>query len=155
VLAPVACSSNLCPYEDQPFPHRYFEGTVYLNLTSDPFVFPEAEWDRIVLELQAVKPEIIEGEPVYLSLLARAAAKRRVSLPSVQVVILTYGKASLQHSRRIAEVFPAPQIDLYGSTEAGYIFVATPSRTTHASSMPTRSLSSSRGAERPTFSRPK
>ena len=123
VLAPVACSSNLCPYEDQPFPHRYFAGTVYLNLTSDPFVFPEAEWDRIVLELQAVKPEIIEGEPVYLSLLARAAAKRRISLPSVQVVILTYGKASLQHSRRIADVFPAAQVDLYGSTEAGYIFV--------------------------------
>ena len=123
VLAPVACSSNLCPYEDQPFPHRYFDGTVYLNLTSDPFVFPEAEWDRIVVELQAVKPEIIEGEPVYLSLLARAAARRRVSVPSVKVVILTYGKASLQHSRRIAEVFPAPQVDLYGSTEAGYIFV--------------------------------
>jgi phenylacetate-CoA ligase len=123
VLAPVACSSNLCPYEDQPFPHRYFDGTVYLNLTSDPFVFPEAEWDRIMLELQAVKPEIIEGEPVYLSLLARAAAKRKVSIPSVQVIILTYGKASLQHSLRIAEVFPAPQIDLYGSTEAGYIFV--------------------------------
>lgn len=123
VLAPVACSSNLCPYEDQPFPHRYFEGTVYLNLTSDPFVFPESEWDRILLELQAVKPEIIEGEPVYLSLLARAAAKRRVSLPSLQVVILTYGKASLQHSRRIAAVFPAAQVDLYGSTEAGYIFV--------------------------------
>ena len=123
VLAPVACSSNLCPYEDQPFPHRYFEGTVYLNLTSDPFVFPEAEWNRIVLELQAVKPEIIEGEPVYLSLLARAAAKRRISIPSVRVVILTYGKASLQHSRRIAEVFPAAQVDLYGSTEAGYIFV--------------------------------
>jgi phenylacetate-CoA ligase len=123
VLAPVACSSNLCPYEDQPFPHRYFEGTVYLNLTSDPFVFPEAEWDRIVLELQAVKPEIIEGEPVYLSLLARAAARRRISVPSVRVVILTYGKASLQHSRRIGEVFPAAQIDLYGSTEAGYIFV--------------------------------
>jgi phenylacetate-CoA ligase len=123
VLAPVACSSNLCPYEDQPFPHRYFEGTVYLNLTSDPFVFPEAEWDRILIELQAVKPEIIEGEPVYLSLLARAAAKRRVGIPSVKVVILTYGKASLQHSRRIAEVFPAAQVDLYGSTEAGYIFV--------------------------------
>jgi phenylacetate-CoA ligase len=123
VLAPVACSSNLCPYEDHPFPHRYFEGTVYLNLTSDPFVFPEAEWDRILVELQAVKPEIIEGEPVYLSLLARAAAKRHVAIPSLKVVILTYGKPSLQHSRRIAEVFPAAQVDLYGSTEAGYIFV--------------------------------
>ena len=123
VLAPVACSSNLCPYEDHPFPHRYFEGTVYLNLTSDPFVFPEAEWDRILVELQAVKPEILEGEPVYLSLLARAAAKRKVQLPSLQVIILTYGKPSRQHGHRLAEIFPAAQVDLYGSTEAGYIFV--------------------------------
>jgi len=123
VLAPVGCSSNLCPYEDHPFPHRYFDGTVYLNLSSDPFMFPDGEWDRIVRELQAVKPEIIEGEPVYLSLLARAVQRRGVSVPSVKAVILTYGKASLQHSRRIAEVFPAPQVDLYGSTEAGYLFV--------------------------------
>jgi phenylacetate-CoA ligase len=123
VLAPVGCSSNLCPYEDHPFPHRYFDGTVYLNLTSDPFVFPESEWDRIVLELQATQPEILEGEPVYLALLARAARRRGVQVPSIRVVILTYGKASLQHGRRIAEVFPAPQVDLYGSTEAGYLFV--------------------------------
>lgn len=123
ILAPVGCSSNLCPYEDHPFPHRYLNGTVYLNLTSDPFVFPEAEWDRIVIELQAVKPDILEGEPIYLSLLARAAQRRGVSVPSIKAVILTYGKASLQHSRRIAEVFPAPQVDLYGSTEAGYLFV--------------------------------
>ena len=80
VLAPVGCSSNLCPYEDHPFPHRYFNGTVYLNLSSDPFSFPESEWDRIVVELQATKPEVIEGEPVYLALLARAAQKRGVPL---------------------------------------------------------------------------
>jgi phenylacetate-CoA ligase len=124
VLAPIGCSSNLCPYEDHPFPHRYFDGTVYLNLSSDPFVFAEAEWDRIVLELQALKPEVIEGEPVYLSLLARAVKKRRVAVPTVRTVILTYGKASRQHSQRIAEAFPgAAQVDLYGSTEAGYIFV--------------------------------
>lgn len=123
VLAPVGCSSNLCPYEDHPFPHRYFDGTVYLNLSSDPFAFPEGEWDRIVLELQATKPEVLEGEPVYLSLLARAAKKRGVKVPSLRVVILTYGKASAQHGARITEVFPARQVDLYGSTEAGYLFV--------------------------------
>jgi len=123
VLAPVGCSSNLCPYEDHPFPNRYFDGTVYLNLSSDPFAFPESEWDRIVVELQATQPEVIEGEPVYLSLLARAAQKRGIKVPSVKVVILTYGKASLQHSKRIQEVFPALQVDLYGSTEAGYLFV--------------------------------
>ena len=52
VLAPVCCSSNLCPYEDHPFPHRYFDGVVYLNLSSDPFAFPEGEWDRIVAEVR-------------------------------------------------------------------------------------------------------
>ncbi len=123
ILAPVNCSSNLCPYEDFPFPNRYIDGTVYLNLSSDPFCFTEAEWDRITVELQAVKPELIEGEPVYLSLLARAVKKRRLRLPSLKAVILTYGKASLVHGRRIAEVFQVPQIDLYGSTEAGYLFI--------------------------------
>ena len=123
VLAPVGCSSNLCPFEDHPFPHRYFDGVVYLNLSSDPFAFPEGEWDRIVRELQATKPDVIEGEPVYLSLLARAAKKRGVTVPCVRAVILTYGKASTQHGRRIAETFPAAQVDLYGSTEAGYLFV--------------------------------
>jgi phenylacetate-CoA ligase len=76
-----------------------------------------------VFELAATKPEVIEGEPVYLSLLARAAQKRRVTVPSIRAVILTYGKASKQHGARIAEVFPAAQVDLYGSTEAGYLFV--------------------------------
>lgn len=61
---------------------------------------------------------------MYLSLLARALKKRHIAVPSVKTVILTYGKASLQHSRRIAEAFPgAAQVDLYGSTEAGYLFV--------------------------------
>lgn len=125
ILAPVGCSSNLCPYEDFPFPHRFIDNTIYLNLHSDPFVYLESEWDRIVVELQATKPEVLEGEPIYLSLLARAVQKRKVSVPSLKVIILTYGKASLQHSRRIAEAFPVPQVDLYGSTEAGYIFVGT------------------------------
>ena len=90
VLAPVGCSSNLCPYEDHPFPHRYFDGTVYLNLSSDPFAFSEAEWDRIVLELRATQPEILEGEPVYLSLLARAALRRGASVPSIRAVSYTH-----------------------------------------------------------------
>lgn len=123
VLAPVNCSSNLCPYEDFPFPNRYFDGTVYLNLSSDPFCFSEGEWDRIALEIQATKPDILEGEPVYLSLLARALRRRGVSVPSLKAIILTYGKASLVHSRRLEETFGVPQVDLYGSTEAGYLFV--------------------------------
>jgi phenylacetate-CoA ligase len=106
------------------FSASLFDGTVYLNLSSDPFAFPEAEWDRILLELQALKPEVLEGEPVYLSLLARAAKRRKASVPSLLTVILTYGKASRLHSQRIDEVFPdVAQVDLYGSTEVGYLFV--------------------------------
>lgn len=124
VLAPVNCSSHLCPYSDFPFPNRWIDDTIYLNLASDPFAFLESEWDRIVNELVAVKPVIVEGEPVYLSLLARALLRRHTSLPSVRALILTYGKASRIHGDRIAAAFPGvPQVDLYGSTEAGYLFV--------------------------------
>ena len=115
----------LCPYEDHPFSRTaILTGLLYLQPLERPcFAFSEAEWDRIVLELQATRPEILEGEPVYLSLLARAVMKRGVRVPTIRAVILTYGKASLQHGRRIREAFPAPQVDLYGSTEAGYLFV--------------------------------
>lgn len=123
VLAPVNCSSHLCPYSDFPFPNRWISNTIYLNLASDPMSFLDSEWDRIVQELQAVKPDLLEGEPIYLSLLARALERRSVTLPSVRAVILTYGKAARVHGRRIAEVLPVPQVDLYGSTEAGYLFV--------------------------------
>ena len=41
-------------------------------------------------------------------------------------MILTYGKASAQHGQRIAEGFPAPQVDLYGSTEAGWVTILRP-----------------------------
>jgi len=47
-----------------------------------------------------------------------------VAVASVETIILTYGKASVQHSRRIEEEFPGTvQVDLYGSAEAGYLFV--------------------------------
>lgn len=124
VLAPVNCSSHLCPYSDFPFPNRWIDHTIYLNLSSDPFAFLESEWDRIVNELVAVKPVVLEGEPVYLALLARALVRRKVALPSVRAAILTYGKASRCHGARLAEALPGvPQVDLYGSTEAGYLFV--------------------------------
>ena len=106
VLAPVGCSSNLCPYEDHPFPHRYFDGTVYLNLTSDPFVFPGGGVgpDRLRAPGDAARdPRGRTGLP-FAPGPGREEARRPV--PSLRAVILTYGKASRQHGRRIAEVFP-------------------------------------------------
>jgi len=72
--------------------------------------------------------EILEGEP-SISRCLRGPWQAAVKVPSLQVVILTYGKPSVQHGRRIAEAFPAAQVDLYGSTEAGYIFIGMRSRT--------------------------
>jgi len=98
-----------------------FDGTVYLNLSSDPFVFPSRSGIASCWKLQATQPEVLEGEPVYLSLLARAAQKRRREGAKPEGRHPHVRKASRQHARRIAEVFPAAQVDLYGSTEAGYL----------------------------------
>ena len=41
----------------------------------------------VVLIYKANAPEVLEGEPVYLSLLARAVKRRSVRVPSVRAVI--------------------------------------------------------------------
>ena len=45
------------------------------------------------LEPRAANPDIIEGAPVHLSLLARAARRRHAGAPDVKAVSLTHGKA--------------------------------------------------------------
>jgi phenylacetate-CoA ligase len=69
-----------------------------------------------------------------------------VKVPSIRAVILTYGKASRSTAGASPRSFPAPQVDLYGSTEAGYLFVGEAFGTTPGRSTRTRSSSSCRGA---------
>ncbi|MBK9375113.1 MAG: hypothetical protein IPN03_15675 [Holophagales bacterium] len=105
------------------FPQRFIENTVYTNLHSDRSCSSRQVGPHRARGCGRRRPEVIEGEPIYLSLLARAVLKRRVRVPSVKVVILTYGKASREHGRRIAEAFrrPAESRPLTGSTpQASY-----------------------------------
>jgi phenylacetate-CoA ligase len=92
-------------------------------LSSDPFAFPESEWDRIVLELQATKPEVLEGEPVYLSLLARAAQEARCEVPSLRRSFSPTARRARSTAGGSPRCFRRRRSILYGSTEAGYLFV--------------------------------
>ncbi len=104
-----AAPATSAPTRTTRFPHRYFDGTVYLNLSSDPFAFSEAEWDRIVVELQATQPRGPRGRAGLPLAPGARGRKRGVRVPSIRAVILTYGKASVQHGRRIARGVSRPR----------------------------------------------
>lgn len=96
---------------------------LYLSERSDPSSWSEALMDRIVEEINAFRPAVLEANPSFLARLSRhiAANRRRVRSPGL--IVLTYENPSLLHYRQIGRVFDAPIASSYGSTEAGYVFM--------------------------------
>jgi phenylacetate-coenzyme A ligase PaaK-like adenylate-forming protein len=106
-----------------PFEARRLDRFLFLNELVDPLSWTDAHCDRMLAELERFRPAVLEANPSLLSRLCRFArrAKRRVFCPGL--VTLTYEYPSLVHRRHIAQVFDAPIMSSYGTTEAGYVFI--------------------------------
>jgi len=94
---------------------------LYLNEMPTPERWTPALMDRMLDELAACAPPVLEANPSLLARLCRhaRAANRPVYQPSL--IVLTYENPSRLGRRIIAEVFDAPVASSYGSTEAGYV----------------------------------
>jgi phenylacetate-CoA ligase len=109
--------------EPLPLERRRLDRFLYLNERADLGPWPDIHWQRMLDELALFQPVVLEGNPSYLSRLCRHArrAGRRPWQPAL--LTLTYEYPSLLHRRQIAEVFDAPAVSSYGSTEAAYVFM--------------------------------
>ena len=77
----------------------------------------------MVDELDRFQPEVIEADPAYLSILARACVLEGLRLRQPECIVLTYEFPSRVHLRQIAPAFPGvPVVSSYGSTETGHVF---------------------------------
>jgi phenylacetate-CoA ligase len=97
---------------------------LYLNEKTDPKAWSDPFMDRMIRELNAFQPAVLEANPSYLSRLCRfmAASGRSVHQPGA--IVLTYEYPTIVHQRLIAEVFKGvPLISSYGTTETGYVFM--------------------------------
>jgi phenylacetate-CoA ligase len=96
---------------------------LFLSERSDPGSWSSDLMDRMVQELNAFEPVILEANPSFLARLSRHIVSRRLRVYSPALVVLTYENPSVLHRRQISRVFDAPIASSYGATEAGYVFM--------------------------------
>jgi len=96
---------------------------LYLSERSDPSAWSDALMERMVDELNAFRPVVLEANPSFLARLSRYIVSRRLRVYSPKLIVLTYENPSVLHYRQIGRAFDAPIASSYGSTEAGYVFM--------------------------------
>jgi phenylacetate-CoA ligase len=96
---------------------------LFLSEHSDPSSWSSELMDRMVEELNAFEPVVLEANPSFLARLSRHIVSRRLHLHSPALIVLTYENPSVLHRRQICRVFDAPIASSYGATEAGYVFM--------------------------------
>jgi phenylacetate-CoA ligase len=96
---------------------------LFLSERSDPSSWSGDLMDRMVKELNAFEPVVLEANPSFLARLSRHIVRHRLHVHSPALIVLTYENPSVLHRRQIHRAFDAPVASSYGATEAGYVFM--------------------------------
>ncbi len=123
VLTTPACGAGTCHFGSQSAAERSIDGILFLNESADPTHWTESECERMLREWREFAPRGVEADPAYLAIIARAALKRGMRLPSPEFITLTYETTTRAMRRDIGRAFDAPLFQLYGATEAGVLFM--------------------------------
>jgi phenylacetate-coenzyme A ligase PaaK-like adenylate-forming protein len=111
--------------DDRPLPmeKRRLARFLYLNEKTNPLSWTKKHMDRMIKELEAFKPEVLEANPSLLSKLCRFIMKSGKSVFQPKLIIFTYESPTSLHYKQIRRVFNVPFASSYGSTETGYVFM--------------------------------
>jgi phenylacetate-CoA ligase len=108
---------------DLPMEKRRLSRFLYLNEKTDPSRWSPDIMDRMLHELEAFKPVVLEANPSLLARLCRYAYARNKTVFQPGLIVFTYEYPSLLHFRQVSRVFKTPAVSSYGSTETGYVFM--------------------------------
>jgi phenylacetate-CoA ligase len=123
VLTTPACGAGVCHFGSQTMIERNVDGILFFNESSDPTHWTDEECERMLREWSQFAPRGVEADPAYLAIIARAALKRGLTLPSPDFITLTYETTTRAMRRDIGRALAAPLFQLYGATEAGVLFM--------------------------------
>jgi phenylacetate-CoA ligase len=96
---------------------------LYLNQKLNPASWTAADVRRMAQEINEYEPVAIEGDPAYLAAFCRQVNAWGMKMWQPRIIFLTYTFPSRPYRRQIAEVFRAPVVSSYGSTETGHVFM--------------------------------
>jgi len=123
VLASPRCVGPYRPGETLPVCERTLGRLLFLNQTVNPGRWSDDEMRCMLAELAVFRPAVLEADPFYLAVLAAFAKDKRLAVYQPAVITLTYSFPAKVFLNQIREVFTAPLVSSYGSTETGYVFM--------------------------------
>jgi phenylacetate-coenzyme A ligase PaaK-like adenylate-forming protein len=96
---------------------------LYPNQKINPTTWSDADIRRMAEELNRYQPVVLEADAAYLAVFARRLAALNLSIVQPRLIFLTYSFPSRVYLRQIRQVFTAPVVSSYGSTETGHVFM--------------------------------
>ncbi len=123
VLASPLCVGPWRPGETLSVEERTVGRLLFLNQTVNPANWHASDLRRMLDELAAFRPDVLEADPFYLSALAAFALDHALPAYQPSVITLTYSFPAKVFMNVIRQVFSAPLVSSYGSTETGYVFM--------------------------------
>jgi phenylacetate-CoA ligase len=123
VLTTPACGGGTCHIGRRTVAERNIDGMLFFTESGDPTHWTDQEYERMLREWSDFAPRGVEADPAYLAILARAALKRGIRLPSPEFITLTYETTTRAMRRDIGRALDAPLFQLYGATETGVLFM--------------------------------
>jgi len=123
VLASPQCVGPYRPGETLPVETRTLGRLLFLNQTINPGSWSDGEMRRMLSELAAFRPVVLEADPFYLAALAAFAKDHALAVYQPTIITLTYSFPAKVFLNVIRQAFDAPLVSSYGSTETGYVFM--------------------------------
>jgi phenylacetate-coenzyme A ligase PaaK-like adenylate-forming protein len=122
-LTSPVCNNDIC-YTGRPSrADRVVGRALHVNLSRHPFLWSEADLERMASEALGWDPHFLDVDPVYGSVFALYCERRGVRLPSLRFIVSSYEFLSVCHRRCLERVFGVPVFNLYGSTETGHLLI--------------------------------
>jgi phenylacetate-CoA ligase len=124
VLTTMDCSAAICFADNPRYEDRAIGSTLYLNTTHDPNQWSRRDVERMLRELIAFAPKVLEADPVFLSLLLHKRDRFGIKTPihRPEVLKLTYELATHAARRVIRRHLDVPTVVLHGTTELGWLY---------------------------------
>jgi phenylacetate-coenzyme A ligase PaaK-like adenylate-forming protein len=123
ILTSPRCAGFPCEEGYLTMEQRTLGRFLFLSERSDPSSWSSELMNRMVAELNAFEPVVLEANPSFLARLSRHIVGRRLHVRSPALIVLTYENPSVLHRRQIRRAFDVPIASSYGATEAGYVFM--------------------------------
>lgn len=126
-LTTAVCSQTVCFKEDPGPEQRLSGGTLFLNLSHDPNTWRKADIERMLDEMKQYAPYFLDADPFYLAhflkLINQFDLQERFVKP--KVVTLGYELCTKNVRQYLDHYLNVPVVDIYSSTELGYVLMET------------------------------